>query len=318
MKIKLISSRSGGPFVWAKIMKKNLDKIGIKTTHSHTTLGIIKSNIFCKEDIIHTTVPFFFKKTSKPHILTIHGNFLCEKKHKIFFKKTIANAKYITVPSFFLKKKLKLKKAKVIPNFVMSQNYKKAKHSNKKRIKIVTITNFHYKKKSEGIIYLVKILQKAAKKVDKFKVSIVLDIVGGGKFLGKVKNQVRMIKNEKNVKTNFLGNVHNASKRLSKYDIFAYYSFLDNFPIVILEAMASGLPVITNNIGAVGEIIRKKREGFVEENNLEYSKDIEELILSAKTRKAVGSSALRKVEKDFDIKKILPIFIKIYKKVFTE
>lgn len=53
--------------------------------------------------------------------------------------------------------------------------------------------------------------------------------------------------------------------RLAAADIFVLPSFLEGQPIAILEAMASGLPVVGSAIGAVPDLIRDGVEGMVVE-----------------------------------------------------
>ncbi len=316
MRLKIITSRSGGPLIWGRDLKKALAKKGVKAMHKHSLSGIIKGNFPCNEDIIHTTVPFIFNLTKKPYILTIHGDFLKEKKHISIYKKSIAGASAVTVPSEFLKKKLALKNAVVIPNFININEYKRAVHRGKKKIKIAKITNFHYQKKAEGVIRLLRIIKQAATHAEKKGVSISLDIIGDGKFIeNAMEIASKECLNQKNLKVKFLKNVSGASKILWNYDIFAYYSLLDNFPLAILEAMGSGLPVITNNVGAVNEIIKNKE--FVEKNDNQYCKDLKKLILNVKERKKWAENSLKTVKR-FDSDKIVPRFIKLYKKVLKK
>ena len=55
-----------------------------------------------------------------------------------------------------------------------------------------------------------------------------------------------------------------------KNDLFLYYSVHDNFPIAILEAMALGLPVVTNDVGAVREMIRPGENGYITVSEEDY------------------------------------------------
>jgi glycosyltransferase involved in cell wall biosynthesis len=46
-------------------------------------------------------------------------------------------------------------------------------------------------------------------------------------------------------------------------DVFAFSTFYENLPFAVLEALSSGLPVVTTNVGGIPEIIESGRNGFL-------------------------------------------------------
>ena len=54
-------------------------------------------------------------------------------------------------------------------------------------------------------------------------------------------------------------------KAFSRADIFAFPTFYPDecFPLVVLEAMGTGLPVVTTNEGALPEMVREGEDGFI-------------------------------------------------------
>lgn len=64
-------------------------------------------------------------------------------------------------------------------------------------------------------------------------------------------------------RTRFLGPQDDVAPFFAASDMFALPTLYDPFPSVILEAMASGLPVITTAQCGAAEIITQGREGFV-------------------------------------------------------
>ena len=64
---------------------------------------------------------------------------------------------------------------------------------------------------------------------------------------------------------NFIGKVPN--ERVPEYmiasDVFVLPSLSEGFPVTILEAMASGLPIVATNVGGLPEIIKENENGFL-------------------------------------------------------
>ena len=67
----------------------------------------------------------------------------------------------------------------------------------------------------------------------------------------------------------FLGNIPNAAKYSSIADIFVLPSNYEGLPIVIIEAMSLGRPVVASNVGGVSELVRDGVNGYALENNVE-------------------------------------------------
>lgn len=81
-------------------------------------------------------------------------------------------------------------------------------------------------------------------------------------------------------------------------DIFALPTLYDPFPNVILEAMASGLPVITTAQCGAAEIIRQGREGFVVESPqaVDAIRRAIERMLPREVRRVMGKAARERAE----------------------
>ena len=63
----------------------------------------------------------------------------------------------------------------------------------------------------------------------------------------------------------FDGPLHGKEKWdvLAKADVFVHPTMNDCFPLVILEAMGSGLPVVTTDEGAIPEMVRDGVDGLI-------------------------------------------------------
>ena len=65
----------------------------------------------------------------------------------------------------------------------------------------------------------------------------------------------------------FLGNIPNAGAFCSKADLLMLPSNYEGLPMVILEAMCFGKPVVASNVGGISEIVRNNFNGYTLENS---------------------------------------------------
>lgn len=65
----------------------------------------------------------------------------------------------------------------------------------------------------------------------------------------------------------FAGNIMNAGAYCSQADLFMLPSNYEGLPMVILEAMCFGKPVVASNVGGISEIVRDGVNGFALEND---------------------------------------------------
>ena len=86
-------------------------------------------------------------------------------------------------------------------------------------------------------------------------------------------------------------------------DIFVFPTYYHNecFPLVILEAMEQGLPVIATNEGGIPDIIDNGNSGYtVEKNNpSSLASAIERLLKEPELRNSMGVAGRRRFEEKF-------------------
>jgi glycosyltransferase involved in cell wall biosynthesis len=61
----------------------------------------------------------------------------------------------------------------------------------------------------------------------------------------------------------FTGNTDNARRCYPAFDIFALPSLNEGLPMVLLEAMAAGVPVIASSVGAVPRVVQHEKNGLL-------------------------------------------------------
>jgi glycosyltransferase involved in cell wall biosynthesis len=88
---------------------------------------------------------------------------------------------------------------------------------------------------------------------------------------------------------------------LASSDVFFLPTRSETFGIVVAEAMAASLPVVTTGVGGIPEIIRSPDEGWVVEPDdvAGFAAAIDALIASPELRRAMGAAGRVAVEGRF-------------------
>ncbi|MBA7580309.1 D-inositol-3-phosphate glycosyltransferase [subsurface metagenome] len=91
----------------------------------------------------------------------------------------------------------------------------------------------------------------------------------------------------------------------------------EGFPMVVIEAFASGLPVISTNTGGQIEIIRDDQTGFIVEPNKskQIAKKIEYLSENKKLLKEMSENCRKLIEKEFTWGKNVDKLLSVYQEV---
>jgi N-acetyl-alpha-D-glucosaminyl L-malate synthase BshA len=117
----------------------------------------------------------------------------------------------------------------------------------------------------------------------------------------------------------FVGNLKRPQELLSIGDLFILPSESESFGLAALEAMASGLPVISTNTGGLPEVNRHGVTGMMSDVG-----DIEDMVKNciylledANRLSKFKAQAIRRAE-DFSIDKILPLYEKLYQSVLVK
>ena len=146
--------------------------------------------------------------------------------------------------------------------------------------------------------------------------NIVLDIVGG-----YIKNNKRYVSksfiekwNSKKY-INFCGEVNDVSKYYKNSDIFVLPSMYgEGIPRVLIEAAASGLPIITTNISGCRQVVIEKSNGVLL-NNFSIS-ELKKALIKLSNKKTLtnfGKESRKIAQTKFSNKIIFNQFLDCYK-----
>lgn len=109
------------------------------------------------------------------------------------------------------------------------------------------------------------------------------------------------------------GHVDNAEDYYSKADIFALTSIYEGLPLVLLEAMAAGLPIVATDVGGVKDVVTDNGI-LVESGKIDAVADaLKKLILESDLRKEMGLLSRKNVQK-YDSTDVAYEYIKLYEK----
>ncbi|WP_262732869.1 N-acetyl-alpha-D-glucosaminyl L-malate synthase BshA [Gaetbulibacter sp. NE] len=112
----------------------------------------------------------------------------------------------------------------------------------------------------------------------------------------------------------FFGNSNEVDRILCFSDLFLLPSITESFGLAALEAMVSGVPVISSNTGGIPEVNIEGVTGFLSNvNDVESMSKNAVHILSDEERLATFKQNAREEAAKFDIHKIVPQYEAIYK-----
>lgn len=147
---------------------------------------------------------------------------------------------------------------------------------------------------------------------------IKLVIVGEGPYIGKIKTMVAHLG---------IGNKVAFTGRIPNTDLSHYYNLADivvvpsigveGFPIVVIEAMACGKPVIASNIGGIPTSIEHLKTGVLVKpgDYKELFNWMLKLLEDEELADHLGSNARKRVVERFSIDKMVEDTIKVYKEL---
>ena len=248
-------------------------------------------------------VQSYFKK---PYIVTGHGGDVTSLNKGLLRKlkvRCLKHAGYITVVSQHLKSEvLKLYDTKNIDIISMgckTENFGKQ----------YAVTNYFQQNEKKVVLFVGRLAEKKGVTylIDAMKnIDAKLVIVGDGPLRESLELQAK----EQGNKITFLGaKTHEELKTIyASADIFVAPSVTakdgdkEGIPTAIMEAMASGLPIVASNSGGICEIIEDEKNGYlVEEKNVEQLIDrINQIILYPDRAEAMQEEALKSSkEKDY-------------------
>lgn len=112
----------------------------------------------------------------------------------------------------------------------------------------------------------------------------------------------------------FLGNIPNAGTYCSIADLFVLPSNYEGLPMVILEAMSFGKPVVASNVGGISEIVENDKNGYTVENEAHvFAEKIKYILENEEVYSKFSRYALERFNRDLTVDKMVDAYLEIYK-----
>jgi len=301
-----------------EVLNKDLDIIH---AHSPFTMGLLARHIAKKQGI-----PFIYTH----HVLFSAYAKLHFKRRLIppfVLRKYTTNfansADLVIAPSLKIKRFLKnngvKKEIEILPTGINTKIFKKntkSKEILKKKLKIPS--------KNKILLFVGRIeleknplfLIRSLAEIIKERKDVVLLMIGSGTLLEKIREVSKKLKLSKNLK--LLGSVPH--KKIPFYyqgsDLFVFSSLTETQGIIILEAAASGIPVIALKDDPFLDVIKNGKNGFLvpRQDPKIFAKKVLKVLNDKKLYNKLSKNA-QITAKSFSEKKQAEKLIKIYKKL---
>ena len=341
MKILLVSPLpppSGGMARWTQLYLSECSKHGINVTVVNSNLSAKRANskkrsfTFIDEvkrsrrifkdlkksirsnrpDVIHICSPcsryglfrdLFCLKAAKeiPVVFHCHCNIedqASSKLSKIILRRIVQRSKKVIVLNSDSKKIIDIiedGKAILIPNFIEDNNVR-SEHTISQQLKSVVYVGHVKIKKGINEIFMA-----ASKCRDKEFIVV-----------GPIQELPEGVKQPSNVVLTGEVNHDQVASFMETADVFLFPSYTEGFANVMLEAMASGLPIIASDVGANKDMIEDQGGVIVPPKKYEPIVSALAALEDPKVRNGMSHWNIEKVRSQYTLSKVIPIIKRCY------
>ena len=257
----------------------------------------------------------FYLRMIKKHpvkvVLHLHNRGIYESSKKLFFNKlyhsSFQDVTLVHVSDTLIKEELRNLEIRNCKQVGISNTCRsfpeKMNDNNKKTIDVLFCSNIFPEKGYRIALDAMKILKKEN--------NAIRLIICGQPLRKKYENEIinYIQKNNLTGSVIYKGPVFGEEKEriFKESDIFIFPSYFEEecFPLVVLEAMSAGIPVIASRIGVIPEIIEDEESGFIiQPNNPEELKSsILRLVEKEELRLSFGGKARKKFLVNYNLEK---------------
>jgi len=199
---------------------------------------------------------------------------------------------------------LPARKVRIIPNGLDISRYRPASNRGPVR-RLIMVGNLRPEKGHDTLLEALPAILAA-------EPNVALQIVGDGALRESLTDSIRRRGLSRHV--TMLGEREDVPELLSASDVFVFPSKSEAFPNAVLEAMASGLPVVASRVGGIPELIESGHTGVLVEpgNGRQLADATLQLIRNPERARAMGNAARVHVEQHFSFDRMVASFEELY------
>ncbi|MFC9597767.1 glycosyltransferase family 4 protein [Peribacillus butanolivorans] len=243
-------------------------------------------------------------------VYTKHNVTILEKKMPLLFKKVLnQNVDQIIAVSNFEKENLlqfgvKKELIRTIYNGVDVEHFSFQQLQPKETFNVGILARLSKEKNHELFLKIANELQDVP--------NVMFYIAGDGPEREFVEKMIKDLKLHHKVK--LLGNASNPYEFICNMDLLLLTSLREVFPMVVLEAMATGTPIVSVDVGGIKEAVVDHETGVLipHHSEKEFAEKIRILHDDKGLRQRLGSTARQKVEKSFSLTNMIHSTLETY------
>ena len=266
-------------------------------------------------DVIHAHLPnahslagILSRLTDTPAIATIHGRYLSMRDFEVH-RLMNTHISVVSKTAYFQALTLGVPSTKLrfIPNGIDTKIFHPAAKSNYLHSLInippeAPLVGFIGRLSPEkGPEMFVRVAQLAHKRLKNCH----FILVGEGPMRGELQNEIDEYDLANHV--HIVGLQRDMTKIYPCLDLLVSTSYSEAMPLVIVEAMASGLPVVATNVGGVVDIVEVGGTGLLKRpgDTEGLANDVVTVMANNATRIQMGEAARKRAEEKFDLSDIV-------------
>jgi glycosyltransferase involved in cell wall biosynthesis len=275
--------------------------------------ALIHTHFIFPDGILSFLVKHIFRL---PYIITAHGSDVPDYNpdrfktaHRLLFpvwRRVVRTADTIVCPSRTIENLIHRQspsaRTVTIPNGIDTRKFQPLRE---KHDRILVVTRMFERK---GVQYLINALEGLTHAFE-------VHVVGDGPYLQVLEGRVE----EKNLDVRFWGFLDNQSREIRDlYEtskIFVFPSEAENFPIVLLEAMASGLAIITTVDTGCSEVVGDAALLVKPRDSAGIRRCLEMLIADPQLTSRLGIAARKRLTEQFGWTKVAARYALLYREV---
>lgn len=279
-------------------------------------------------------------KTQKPYIITEHGIYPREREEEILKAKWVPNQyKKLWIEYFYYISKIAYRYSdKVITLFTKNSEIQKDIGASEEKIEIISnavdLEDIEYKERSEkedvylvgailrvtpikDVMTLIRAFKIVYSKIPEARLLIIGPTDEDEAYFEQCESLIEVLKLRDCIE--FTGRV-DVKTYYKKIQVLVLTSISEGQPLVILEAMASGVPIVSTDVGGCREMLKpdsKNPSGIITKlvNPYETAEGILKILKDKKLGQTMGKNGRERVEKFYRKEDLMASYNQMYQKL---